>query len=177
MDDSAKYIVVACDSFKGSLTSLRAGDAIRQGIAEKWPDAVVRVVPVSDGGEGLTEAFVENLGGKYLTCRTVNAIGNPITARYGEIIIKRRRTAVIEMAAACGLPQIPVGERDVMESSSYGFGKMMLHAAENGVEDMILGLGGSASCDGGMGLLDAFGVKFPIGGNRILCLLYTSRCV
>lgn len=168
MDDSAKYIVVACDSFKGSLTSLRAGDAIRQGIAEKWPDAVVRVVPVSDGGEGLTEALVENLGGKYLTCRTVNAIGNPITARYGEIVFKHRRTAVIEMAAACGLPQIPVGERDVMESSSYGFGKMMLHAAENGVEDMILGLGGSASCDGGMGLLDAFGVKFPIGGNRIL---------
>ena len=72
------------------------------------------------------------------------------------------------MAAACGLPQIPADERNVMESSSYGFGKMMLHAAENGVEDMILGLGGSASCDGGMGLLDAFGVKFPIGGNRIL---------
>lgn len=70
MDDGVKYIVAACDSFKGSLTSLRAGDAIRQGIAEKWPDAVVRVVPVSDGGEGLTEALVENFGGKYLTCRS-----------------------------------------------------------------------------------------------------------
>lgn len=168
MDSGAKNIVVACDAFKGSLTSLQAGEAIRQGIAEIRSDAMVRVVTVSDGGEGLTDAFVENLGGKYVTCRTVNAIGHPVVARYGVIMMDGRRTAVIEMSAACGLPQIPMDERDVMHSNSYGFGKMILHAAENGVENMILGLGGSASCDGGMGLLDAFSVRFPLGGNRML---------
>lgn len=168
MKDGAKYIVVACDAFKGSLTSRQAGEDVSRGIADILPDAIIRVVPVSDGGEGLTEAFVGNLGGRYVTCHTCNAIGQPIEAQYGEVRIRGRRTAVIEMAASCGLPQIPDNERDVMHSNSCGFGRMMLDAAENGCEDMIIGLGGTATCDGGMGLLDAFSVRFPLDDRRLL---------
>ena len=146
--------VIAIDSFKGSLTSIEAGNAAAEGIKRVYPDAETVVMPLADGGEGTCEALVSGLGGKYHKVTVTDPIGRKITAEYG---ILPDRTAVIEMAAASGITLISDSERDPMHTTTYGTGEMIRDAIENGCRRFIIGIGGSATNDGGIGCLQALG--------------------
>ena len=150
-------VVIAIDSFKGSMTSLEAGEAARLGVLDAAPEAEVLVCPVADGGEGTTEAIVEGTDGKYVTAEVSDPLGRKITAEYGFI---SGGTAVIEMARASGITLVSDSERDVMESDTYGVGELILNALDLGARDFIIGIGGSATNDGGVGMLRALGYKF-----------------
>lgn len=154
-------IVAALDSFKGSLSSLELADAVEKGIRKVFPDAEVIKVPVADGGEGTTEALCSQLR----TIPVHDPLGNPIEAVYG---ILPDGTAVIETAAASGLPLIPPGKRNPLIASTFGTGEMIRHAFTTGCRSFILGLGGSATNDGGMGLLSALGFEFTDGSGKQL---------
>ena len=154
-------IVAALDSFKGSLSSLELADAVEKGVRKVFPDAEILKVPVADGGEGTTEALCREL-------RTVSVhdpLGNPIQAVYG---VLPDGTAVIETAAASGLPLIPPGRRNPLIGSTFGTGEMIRHAFTTGCRNFILGLGGSATNDGGMGLLSALGFEFTDAAGNLL---------
>ena len=163
MDAESKYggdcmkIVIAADSFKGSLSSAEAGQAAAAGILRAMPDADVRVYPVADGGEGTAEALVSGLHGAYRTVTVSDPLGRPVPARYG---ILPDGTAVIEMAAASGLPLLTVSERDPMHTTTYGFGELIADAVQQGCRRFLLGIGGSATNDCGIGCLQALGFGF-----------------
>ncbi|WP_341349474.1 glycerate kinase [Ruminococcus flavefaciens] len=146
--------VIAIDSFKGSLTSIEAGKAAAEGICRVFPetDAVIR--PVADGGEGTVEALVSGLNGQFVDADVRDPLGRRITAKYG---ILPDNTAVIEMAAASGLPLLSGLERDPMHTTTYGTGEMILDAVRRGCRNFIIGIGGSATNDGGIGCLQALG--------------------
>ena len=150
-----KYLV-AMDSFKGNFTSYQAGSVVREGILEAAPDAEVKIVPIADGGEGTVEAIVTGLGGEYVEVPASDALGRPVTARFGVA----GRVAVIEMAAASGLPLIPHALRDAKAATTYGTGELIRAALDRGCRDFIIGLGGSATTDGGHGMARALGVRF-----------------
>ena len=147
-------IVIAMDSFKGSLTSTQAGDAAAKGILRVYPNAEIMISPLADGGEGTTNALVSGLNGTYKTITVADPLGRPIQAQYG---ILPNQTAVIEMAAASGLPLLSERERNPMYTITYGFGEMIHDAIRNGCRNFILGIGGSATNDGGIGCLQALG--------------------
>ena len=147
-------ILIAIDAFKGSLTSLEAGNACAAGIRRVIPDAEITVRPLADGGEGTTEALVTGLNGSYRSVTVSDPLGRPITARYG---ILPDKTAVIEMAAASGLPLLKPSERNPMRTTTYGFGEMIRDAIGQGCRKFILGIGGSATNEGGAGCLQALG--------------------
>ena len=149
-------IVVAMDSFKGSLTSCDAGEAVRSGILSVYPSASVSVVPVSDGGEGLTDSLIGSLGGSYVSVPVTGPAGNKVTAKYG---ILGSSAAVIEMAQASGLTLVPEDMRDPMHATSYGTGELIKDALDKGIRRFIIGIGGSATNDGGAGMLRALGIK------------------
>ncbi len=153
-------IVIAADSFKGSLSSAEANEAIAEGVRRVLPDASLTLVPVADGGEGTMPMLVESLGGKYEVCRVGDPLLRPITAQYGIINHNGIRTAVIEMAQASGLPLLKEEERNPLITSSYGTGQLIADAYRRGCRAFIIGLGGSATNDGGAGMLRALGVKF-----------------
>ena len=140
-------IIVAIDSFKGSLTSLQAGTAAEQGILRALPDATVSVRPVADGGEGTVAALVSGLKGKYVTIPVTGPLGQPVEATYG---ILPDQTAVIEMAEAAGLPLVPPEARNPMKTTTYGVGELIRHALDQGCRNFIIGIGGSATNDGGI---------------------------
>ncbi|MCQ2468911.1 MAG: glycerate kinase [Ruminococcus sp.] len=146
--------VIAIDSFKGSLTSTEAGKAASEGIKRVFPDAEVTVKPLADGGEGTCSALVSGLGGTYRKIIVTDPIGRKISAEYG---ILSDRTAVIEMAAASGITLIQNSERDPMHTTTYGTGELIRDAIENGCRRFIIGIGGSATNDGGIGCLQALG--------------------
>ena len=150
-------IIVAIDSFKGSLTSLQAGTAAEQGILRALPDATVSVRPVADGGEGTVAALVSGLKGKYVTIPVTGPLGQPVEATYG---ILPDQTAVIEMAEAAGLPLVPPEARNPMKTTTYGVGELIRHALDQGCRNFIIGIGGSATNDGGVGMLSALGFEF-----------------
>ena len=150
-------IVVAIDSLKGSMTSMEAGRAIREGIRNVLPDAEVIVKPLADGGEGTTEALVEGLGGEMAEVRVHGPLETPVDACYG--IIRKTGTAIMEMAAAAGI--ILVGkDRRPLDPTTYGVGEMIRDAVEKGCRNFIIGIGGSATNDGGIGMLTALGYEF-----------------
>lgn len=150
-------IVVAIDSLKGSMTSMEAGRAIREGIRNVLPDAEVIVKPLADGGEGTTEALVEGLGGEMAEVRVHGPLETPVDACYG--IIRKTGTAIMEMAAAAGI--ILVGkDRRPLDATTYGVGEMIRDAVEKGCRNFIIGIGGSATNDGGIGMLTALGYEF-----------------
>ena len=150
-------IVVAIDSLKGSMTSMEAGRAIREGIRNVLPDAEVIVKPLADGGEGTTEALVEGLGGEMAEVRVYGPLETPVDACYG--IIRKTGTAIMEMAAAAGI--ILVGkDRRPLDATTYGVGEMIRDAVEKGCRNFIIGIGGSATNDGGIGMLTALGYEF-----------------
>lgn len=153
-----KKILVAVDSFKGSMTSLEAGNAIKKGIKSILPDAEIRVRPVADGGEGTTEAIIYGKNNVSRgSCIVTGPLGKKITAEYTIYDAADGRTAVMEMAAAAGLPLVPEDQRDPMHTTTYGVGEMIRDAILKGCERFIVGIGGSATNDGGIGMLQALG--------------------
>ena len=153
-----KKILVAVDSFKGSMTSLEAGNAIKKGIKSILPDTEVRVRPVADGGEGTTDALIYGRDGvSRERCYVTGPLGDRITAEYTIYNAADGRTAVMEMAVAAGLPLVPGNRRDPMHTTTYGVGEMINDAVSKGCERFIIGIGGSATNDGGIGMLQALG--------------------
>lgn len=153
MDNEIKT-VIAIDSFKGSLSSLEAGKAAAEGIHRVFEKAETIIRPVADGGEGTVEALVSGLDGKFINAEVTDPLGRKMTAGYG---ILKDNTAVIEMAAASGLTLLTEAERDPMLTTTYGTGELILDAIKRGCRDFIIGIGGSATNDGGIGCLQALG--------------------
>ncbi len=168
-------VVIAIDSFKGSMSSMEAGRAAKAGIERaRGADGIERargadrivVKPLADGGEGTTEALVEGLGGEYVTVWVTGPLGEKTEARYG--ILGDKRTAVLEMAEASGIILIKREELDPPRATTYGVGEMILDAVGRGCRELIIGIGGSATSDGGAGMLQALGYEFlDSDGNSI----------
>lgn len=152
-----KQILISIDSFKGSLSSVEAGHAAADGIRRVYPDAVCTVRPLADGGEGTVDALTAGLGGEMHTVTVCGPRRNPVHARYG---ILPGGIAVMEMAQAAGLPLLSPKERDPAVTTTYGVGEMILDAIRHGCREFILGIGGSATNDGGVGMLSALGWHF-----------------
>ncbi|MBD5155974.1 MAG: glycerate kinase [Oscillibacter sp.] len=146
-------IVVAMDSFKGSLSSLEAGEAVRQGILRAMPEAEVTVRPMADGGEGTVEALTMGMGGRLETITVTGPLGEPVEAQYGIL----DGTAVMEMSAAAGITLVPEEKRNPLHTTTYGVGEMIRDAAGKGCRRFLIGIGGSATNDGGVGMLQALG--------------------
>ncbi len=154
-------VVIAMDSFKGSLTSMEAGKAAKEGVLAAMPDAEVIVRPLADGGEGTMEALAQGLGGAMVSVQVSDPLGRKIMAKYAEINAETgEKTAIIEMAQAAGLTLLAEEERDPYKTTTYGVGEMICDALERGCRDFLVGIGGSATNDGGMGMLRALGYRF-----------------
>ncbi|MGN0154232.1 MAG: glycerate kinase [Lachnospiraceae bacterium] len=151
-------IVIAMDSFKGSLSSIEAGNAVKNGILRVLPEAEVMVKPLADGGEGTTEAVIEGLSGTKKILQVTGPLGKPVEACYG--ILPDGKTAVMEMAQAAGITLLREEERNAMDTTTYGVGEMIKDAIGNGCRRFIIGIGGSATNDGGIGMLEALGYSF-----------------
>ena len=151
-------VVVAIDSLKGSLTSMEAGMAIKEGVLLAKPDAKVIVKPLADGGEGTTDALVEGLGGEKIEVTVTGPMGSPVTCYYG--YLKDTNTAIIEMASAAGITLVPDAEKNPLLATTYGVGELIQDAMERGCRNFIIGIGGSATNDGGLGMLKALGYEF-----------------
>lgn len=149
-------IVLAPDSFKESMSAARAIAAMQEGVATVLPDAECVGVPMADGGEGTVDAVVDALDGDHVTVEVFDALGRPVSARYG--FVAHRRLAVIEMAAASGLEQIAPDDRDALQTSTFGVGQLISDALDRGAREFVVGLGGSATNDAGAGMLTALGV-------------------
>ncbi len=160
-------IVVAIDSFKGSLTSMEAGSAAKEGILRALDLGTANVVvkPLADGGEGTTTALVEGFGGEFISVNVTGPLGVPVTAKYGIISDcdnsgAEEKTAIIEMAEAAGITLVDRSNLNPSSATTYGVGEMILDAISRGCRSMIIGIGGSATTDGGVGMLQALGCKF-----------------
>lgn len=151
-------IVIAPDSFKGSLSARTFCDIVGRTALRFYPAAQVQSVPIADGGEGTVEALVWATGGSCHRHRVTGPMGAPVEALYG--ILGDGETVVLEMAQASGLPLVPEGERDPRLATSYGTGELLHHVLQAGYRKVLLGIGGSATNDGGMGMLEALGVRF-----------------
>jgi glycerate kinase len=150
-------VVIAIDSFKGSLSSLEAGEAAREGVLKADESAEVIIRPLADGGEGTVEALAIGLGGEMIEAEVTGPLGERVRAKY---CIVKGSTAVIEMAQAAGLPLVPADKRDPMLTTTYGVGELILDAIRRGCRSFIVGIGGSATNDGGTGMLSALGFEF-----------------
>lgn len=151
------HIVVAIDSFKGSLTSLEAGLAVKEAALSLRPNAQVTVCPLADGGEGTVDALTAGMGGELQEVTVTGPLGDPVKARYG---IVNGETAVMEMSAAAGITLVSADERDPRQTTTYGVGEMIRDALDRGCKKFIVGIGGSATNDGGAGMLMALGFHF-----------------
>ena len=151
-------IVVAPDSFKGSVTALQAANAIEQGLRRVFPDAVIDKIPMADGGEGTVQSLVDATSGNIQTQRVLGPLGNEVDAEFG--ILADGETAVIEMASASGLTLVPPDTRNPLLTTTYGTGQLIRAALEAGCRRLIIGIGGSATNDGGAGMAEALGVNF-----------------
>lgn len=173
-------VVIAPDSFKGSLEAERVAQALARGLAHSarapWDQAEYRCVPLADGGEGTVRTLVSATGGRLVTKRVTGPLGEPVDATFG--ILGDGRTAVIEMAEASGLTLVPPALRDPGRTTTYGTGELMRAALDLGCDRLIVAIGGSATNDGGAGMAAALGVRFldehgspiPPGGNGLLQL-------
>ncbi len=151
-------VVIAPDSFKESLTARQVCDAIQTGLSRVWPEAEFISVPVADGGEGTVQSLISATGGRLVNVSVQGPLQEHVTGFYG--ILGDNHTAVIEMAAASGLHHVPAAQRDPKITSSYGTGELIRHALDNGIKRLIIGLGGSATNDAGVGMLAALGARF-----------------
>ena len=162
-------IVIAPDSFKESLTALEVAEAIEAGLKKVLPDAEYVKVPMADGGEGTVQSLVDATEGRLISAEVRAPLGNKVRAEFG--LSGDGRTAIIEMAAASGLHLVPSEKRNPLHTTSYGTGELILAALDEGVEKIIVGIGGSATNDGGAGMLQALGAllldanKQPIGAG------------
>ena len=172
-------IVIAPDSFKGSLDSITAGQKIREGILKVFPDAETVIIPISDGGEGFIDAVLASSGGSIRTLTVTGPNNKTIMSRFGT----HEDTAVIEMAAASGLMLVPENERDPLKATTFGTGELLKAAINSGFKKILIGLGGSATCDGGSGmaqalgynLIDKNGRELSAGGGELNILSYIKR--
>ncbi|ELY3465502.1 glycerate kinase [Cronobacter universalis] len=153
-----KKIVIAPDSFKESLSAMDVARAIEAGFREIYPQAHYVCVPMADGGEGTVEAMVAATGGQIITTPVTAPLGNKVDGFFG--LLGDGETAVVEMAAASGLHLVPTAQRDPRITTSYGTGELILAALERGVKAVIIGIGGSATNDGGAGMMQALGARF-----------------
>lgn len=159
-------VVVAIDSLKGSLSSLEAGSAISEGIHRALKDAEVIVRPMADGGEGTVEALALGMNGRIEKIKVTGPLGDSVEAAYG--IIDETHTAIIEMSAAAGITLISEQERNPLDTTTYGVGEMIKDAIRKGCRHFIVGIGGSATNDGGIGMLQALGFGFlDVNGNQV----------
>lgn len=155
-------VVIAIDSLKGSLSSVEAGKAIREGILRVYKDAEIVIKPLADGGEGTTDALIEGLGGKRISLNVTGPLGNRVKASYG--YIEESRTAIMEMAQAAGITL--ANEKNPFHATTKGVGEMIADAVQRGCKQLIIGIGGSATNDGGIGMLKALGVKMTDDKGR-----------
>ena len=151
-------IVVAMDSFKGSLSSMEAGQAVRAGITQADPSTQVTVRPLADGGEGTVEALISGMGGQRQQVTVTGPLGAPVVCTYG--ILPATGTAVVEMSGAAGLPLVPEPQRNPLYTPTYGVGEVIRDAITKGCRRFLVGIGGSATNDGGVGMLQALGYGF-----------------
>ena len=148
-------VLIAIDSLKGSLTSMEAGNTIAEGIKRVYPKAELHVSPLADGGEGTAEALTAGLKGSLQSLTVTGPLGAPISAGYG--ILPDKRTAVLEMAAAAGITLVEPEKRNPMKTTTYGVGELIRDAIKKGCRHFIVGIGGSVTNDGGIGMLQALG--------------------
>lgn len=148
-------VTIATDSFKGSLSSIAAGEGIEAGIRRVYPEAQVDIRPAADGGEGTIEALVEGMNGTVYEELVTGPLGTPVLAKYG--IIEESQTAILEMAQSSGLTLVPEEKRNPMNTTTFGVGELIKHAIDKGCRRFIVGIGGSATNDGGIGMLQALG--------------------
>lgn len=165
-------VVIAIDSFKGSMTSMEAGHAAETGIKNVYPDAEIVIKPLADGGEGTVDALVEGLGGEYVTARVKGPMGTFVTARYG--IMDDEKTAIMEMAQAGGMILVDRNDLDPWRANTEGVGEMIRNAIERGCRDFIIGIGGSATTEGGIGMLTALGYEFYDKKGRLLSPIFEN---
>jgi len=151
-------IIVAPQAFKGSLDAIHVGHAIARGVRQVFSHADIIVLPVADGGEGTVRALVQASGGRTITTRVMGPLESPVNATWG--LLGNGETGVIEMAAASGLPLIRREQRNPMRTTTYGTGELIRHALDHGVRNLIVGIGGSATNDGGAGMAQALGARF-----------------
>ncbi len=159
-------VVVAPDSFKGSLSALRVAEAMERGIRTVFPEAEVLKVPIADGGEGTVEALVAATGGRVEHATVRGPLGEPVRALWG--VLGDGETAVVEMAAVSGLPLVPEARRDPRATTTFGTGELMRAALDAGLSKLVIGIGGSATNDGGAGMARAFGIRFLDASGREL---------
>lgn len=166
-------IVVAIDSLKGSLTSIQAGEAIEKGIKKVDLEAEVVIKPLADGGEGTVDALVDGMGGNMEFIKVTGPAGKSVLAKYGIIRptksdMEETSTAIMEMSQAAGITQVTDKERNPLYTTTYGVGQMIVDAIHKGCRRFIMGIGGSATNDGGVGMLQALGYDFlDKDGNQI----------
>lgn len=150
-------IIVASDSYKGSSSTMQVADAVEKGIKKVFSQAEVVKIPVADGGEGTVDALVTGTGGVYKEVEVVGPLGERLKASYG---VLNNKVAVIEMAAASGLPLVPQNKRNPLVTTTYGTGQLIKAALDEGCKKIFIGIGGSATNDAGLGMAQALGVKF-----------------
>ncbi len=150
-------IVIAPDSFKECLSARGVAEALARGVRDAAPSARITCVPMADGGEGTVEALVDATGGRYLHARVTAPLGNRVRAKFG--LLGGGRTAVIEMAQASGLPLVPPARRNPLVTTTRGTGELLSAALDRGAKKILIGIGGSATNDGGAGMAEALGVK------------------
>ena len=151
-------VVIAIDSFKGSLSSIEAGMAAKDGVLKAKPDTEVIVKPLADGGEGTVDALIEGLDGEQTDITVTGPMGAAVSCYYG--FLRKTNTAVIEMASAAGITLVPCEKKNPLLATTYGVGEIIRDAMERGCRDFIIGIGGSATNDGGIGMLKALGYNF-----------------
>ena len=171
-------ILVTPDKFKGSLGAAEVAEQIAAGLREALPQAEITTLPVADGGEGTAEVICGAAGGEWHQCNAHDPLGAAVTARY--CTIANGATAIMEMSEAAGLWRVPEHQRDPNRASSFGVGEMLLEAAGRGAAQIIMGLGGSATNDGGYGMARALGFRFLDAqgtelGGAVLDLLQLRR--
>ncbi|KQC10424.1 MAG: glycerate kinase [Candidatus Cloacimonas sp. SDB] len=150
-------IVIAPDSFKGSLTAIEVSNAIETGVKRTYPEALVEKMPMADGGEGTVQCLVNATQGKIYDKEVIGPLAEPVIASFG--ILGEQTTAAIEMASASGLPLVPPDRKNPMITTTYGTGQLIKAALDHGCQKMIIGIGGSATNDGGAGMVQALGVQ------------------
>ncbi|HCE14078.1 MAG TPA: glycerate kinase, partial [Clostridiales bacterium] len=151
-------MLFASDSFKGSLTAVEICDLLQEAAADIFPDAETVSLPIADGGEGTVDALLCAMGGKRMTTRVTGPLLMPVDAQWG--LLGDGQTAVLEMAQASGLPYVPAAQRDPRKTTSFGTGELMAQAIRCGAKSLLIGIGGSATNDGGLGMLSALGAVF-----------------
>lgn len=158
--------VIAPDSFKESLDAFQASNAIKKGIQKIFENAEFELIPMADGGEGTSEVIINAQNGEFRKVKVTGPLSEEIEAKYG--YVSKEKKAVIEVASACGLHLVEKERRNPLNTTTYGVGEMILDALNNGAEHFVIGLGGTATNDGGLGMLQALGAKaYDCSGNEI----------